>query len=154
MREWTTRHGALLVLDEVITFRTEHGGLQQRYDFTPDMTAMGKMIGGGFPIGAVAGRAEVMEVMNPRATSVRYPLSGTFSANPISMTAGLVAMELFDPAAIDRLSGFARTFFAARRVLFRADERNALPFRRVSPDPRFLANRRSTVRGSEAGSGE
>ncbi len=104
LRDWTTRHGAVLVLDEVVTFRTEHGGLQQRYDFTPDMTAMGKMIGGGFPIGAVAGRAEVMEVMNPRATSVRYPLSGTFSANPISMTAGLVAMELFDSAAIERLN--------------------------------------------------
>jgi glutamate-1-semialdehyde 2,1-aminomutase len=107
IRDWTTRHGALLVLDEVITFRSEHGGLQQRYDLTPDLTALGKMIGGGFPVGAVAGRAEVMEVMNPRATSLRYPLSGTFSANPISMTAGLVAMELFDPAAVERLNGLA-----------------------------------------------
>jgi glutamate-1-semialdehyde 2,1-aminomutase len=105
LRDWTTRHGALLVIDEVITYRTEHGGLQQRYDITPDLTAMGKMIGGGFPIGAVAGRAEVMEVMNPRATPVRYPLSGTFSANPVSMSAGLVAMELFDPAAVERLNG-------------------------------------------------
>ncbi|NNF43510.1 MAG: aspartate aminotransferase family protein [Phycisphaerales bacterium] len=107
IREWTTRHAALLVLDEVITFRVESGGLQSRYDFTPDLTALGKMIGGGFPVGAVAGRTDVMEVLNPRSSSVRYPLSGTFSANPISMTAGLVAMEKFDPAAIARLNRLA-----------------------------------------------
>lgn len=104
LRDWTAKNESLLVLDEVITFRTEYGGLQSRYDITPDMTAMGKMIGGGFPIGAIAGRAEVMEVMNARSSSVRYPLSGTFSANPMSMTAGLVAMEKFDPAAVERLN--------------------------------------------------
>lgn len=104
LREWTTRHGVLLVLDEVITFRSEYGGLQARYDVTPDLTAMGKMIGGGFPIGAVAGRDEVMDVLNPRAARLLYPLAGTFSANPISMTAGLAAMERFDPAAVERLN--------------------------------------------------
>jgi glutamate-1-semialdehyde 2,1-aminomutase len=55
MRDWTRRNGALLVLDEVITFRSEFGGLQNRYDLTPDLTALGKMIGGGFPVGAVTG---------------------------------------------------------------------------------------------------
>lgn len=106
LREWTERHGALLVLDEVITYRSEHGGLQSRYDVRPDLTAMGKMIGGGFPVGAVAGRAEVMDVMNPRREGpLLFPHSGTFSANPISTTAGLVAMEHFDAAAVDRLNG-------------------------------------------------
>lgn len=107
IREWATKSGALLVLDEVITFRTEHGGLQSRYDVTPDLTAIGKMIGGGFPVGAVVGRSEVMEVLNPRAKRVLYPHSGTFSANPISTTAGLVAMELFDKVAVARLNALA-----------------------------------------------
>jgi glutamate-1-semialdehyde 2,1-aminomutase len=84
-----TRNGSLLVLDEVITFRTEYGGLQNRYDLTPDLTALGKMIGGGFPVGAVAGRADVMDVMNPLSDRFVYPHSGTFSANPISTAAGL-----------------------------------------------------------------
>jgi len=105
LREWTIANGALLVLDEVITFRTEHGGMQARFPATPDLTALGKMIGGGFPVGAVAGRAEVMDVMNPRSSRYLFPHSGTFSANPISTAAGLAAMELFDQAAVERLNG-------------------------------------------------
>lgn len=102
--EWARDHGVLLVLDEVITFRSEYGGLQQRYEIQPDLTAMGKMIGGGFPVGAVAGRAEVMDVLNPRAAKLLFPHSGTFSANPISLTAGFVAMQKFDEAAVSRLN--------------------------------------------------
>jgi len=104
IREWTRRHGALLVLDEVITFRSEFGGLQSRYDMQPDLTAVGKMIGGGFPVGAVAGKAEVMELMNPRGGRFLFPHSGTFSANPVSMVAGMTAMRLFDESAVDRLN--------------------------------------------------
>jgi len=104
MREWTARNGALLVLDEVITFRTEYGGAQDQYGVHGDLTAMGKMIGGGFPVGALAGRAEVMEVLNPAAPKLLFPLSGTFSANPVTMTAGRVAMEHFDRAAVKRLN--------------------------------------------------
>lgn len=104
MREWTARNGALLVLDEVITFRTEVGGAQQRYNVHGDLTALGKMIGGGFPVGALAGRADVMEVLNPAAPKLLFPLSGTFSANPVTMTAGRVAMEHFDAAAVARLN--------------------------------------------------
>jgi glutamate-1-semialdehyde 2,1-aminomutase len=104
IRDWTHRNGSLLVLDEVITFRCEFGGLQNRYDLAPDLTALGKMIGGGFPVGAVTGRADVMDVMNPRSDRFGYPLSGTFSANPISMSAGLAAMKLFDRHAIAHLN--------------------------------------------------
>ncbi len=107
LRDWATRHGALLVLDEVITFRSEVGGLQSRYDVTPDLTALGKAIGGGFPVGAVTGRAEVMEVMNPLADRLLLPHSGTFSANPITTTAGLAAMEKFDEPAVARLNALA-----------------------------------------------
>jgi len=105
--EWTEKHNVLLVLDEVITFRTEVGGLQQQYNIKPDLTALGKAIGGGFPVGAITGRAEVMDVMNPLAEKVLFPHSGTFSANPITMTAGLTSMELFDALAIERLNALA-----------------------------------------------
>lgn len=104
LRRWTEQDGALLALDEVITFRCEHGGAQDWYDIKPDLTALGKVIGGGFPVGAVAGRADVMDVMNPLMDKVLFPHSGTFSANPITMTAGLVTMELFDEAAIRRIN--------------------------------------------------
>ena len=70
----------------------------------PDLTALGKMIGGGFPVGAVAGRKEVMEVFNPLVEKVLFPHSGTFSANPVTMTAGLAAMEYFDREQVARLN--------------------------------------------------
>jgi len=105
--DWTDHHKALLVLDEVITYRSEHGGLQSRYDIRPDLTAMGKLIGGGFPIGAVAGRSEVMDTMNPNGGRYVFPHSGTFSANPISTVAGLTAMRKFDQDAVARLNGLA-----------------------------------------------
>lgn len=108
IRDWTHANGVLLVLDEVITFRSTYGGLQSKYGITPDLTAMGKMIGGGFPIGAVAGRSDVMEVLNPRAAKVLFPHSGTFSANPMTLTAGLVAMEKFDQQAVDQLNALAK----------------------------------------------
>ena len=108
IREWTDKHNVLLVLDEVITFRTEVGGLQEQYNITPDLTALGKAIGGGFPVGAIAGRSDVMDVMNPLAENVLFPHSGTFSANPITLTAGLASMKLFDAGAIERLNALAK----------------------------------------------
>ena len=104
LREWTQTDGALLVFDEVITFRTEFGGFQDRFHVNPDLTALGKMIGGGFPVGAIAGSRDVMQVMNPLAETVRFPHSGTFSANPITMTAGFTAMSLYDEDAVQRLN--------------------------------------------------
>jgi glutamate-1-semialdehyde 2,1-aminomutase len=107
LHQWTRRHGALLVCDEVITYRSNFGGAQAWYDVQPDLTAMGKMIGGGFPVGAMAGRAEVMDVMDPWREKVLFPLSGTYSANPVTMVAGRTAMELFDEAAVLRLNRLA-----------------------------------------------
>ncbi len=107
LREWTEADGSLLVFDEVITFRSEYGGAQTWYAERPDLTAMGKVIGGGFPAGAIAGRSDVMNVMDPLAENVLFPHSGTFSANPITMTAGLVAMTLFDADAVERVNALA-----------------------------------------------
>ena len=104
LRRWTRENGALLVCDEVITFRSTYGGAQHWFDESPDLTAMGKMIGGGFPVGALAGRADVMDVMDPLAEQVLFPHSGTFSANPITMVAGHVSMTLFDEPAVSRLN--------------------------------------------------
>jgi len=107
LRDWTTSDGSLLVFDEVITFRSAYGGAQTWYDARPDLTALGKVIGGGFPAGAIAGRGDVMDVMNPLADTVLFPHSGTFSANPVTMTAGLVTMEMFDRRAVERVNRLA-----------------------------------------------
>lgn len=101
---WTRRNDSLLVFDEVITFRIGYAGAQERYRVRPDLTALGKIIGGGFPVGALAGRADVMDVLNPLRKPLLFPHSGTFSANPVTMTAGLTAMRYFDQAAVDRLN--------------------------------------------------
>jgi len=109
LREWTEADGSLFVLDEVITFRSEYSGAQAWYEgLRPDLTATAKMIGGGFPIGALAGRADVMDVMNPLSEKVLFPHSGTFSANPVTMTAGLTTMKLYDEAAVTHVNRLAR----------------------------------------------
>ncbi len=123
LREWTQADGALLVFDEVITFRTEFGGFQDRFQVKPDLTALGKMIGGGFPVGAIAGSRDVMQVMNPLTETVRFPHSGTFSANPITMTAGLTAMSLYDEAAVERLNSLTlRAVEGIRNAIGRSGE--------------------------------
>ncbi len=106
--KWTRENGALLVFDEVITFRVNYGGAQDNYSVKPDLTSLGKIIGGGFPVGAVAGRAEVMKVFDPHEKNLLLPHSGTFSANPITMTAGYTAMQYFDKQAVKQLNALAK----------------------------------------------
>ena len=105
---WTRKNGALLVFDEVITLRVNYGGAQENYSVKPDLTAMGKIIGGGFPVGAVAGRADVMKVFDPHQRKILFPHSGTLSANPITMTAGYKAMEFFDSEAVQKLNALTQ----------------------------------------------
>lgn len=107
LHRWTRANDALLVFDEVITFRNAFGGSQAWYAVKPDLTALGKIIGGGFPVGAITGRADVMDVLNPLSKSLLFPHSGTFSANPITLTAGYTAMQLFDRDAVERLNALA-----------------------------------------------
>jgi glutamate-1-semialdehyde 2,1-aminomutase len=104
MYDWTRKNGALLVFDEVITLRVNYGGAQENYPVKPDLTSMGKIIGGGFPVGAIAGREDVMRVFDPHEPKLLFPHSGTFSANPITMTAGFIAMQLFDREAVNKLN--------------------------------------------------
>ena len=103
IRAATRDAGALMIVDEVITFRLETGGLHKQYGIEPDLITLGKIIGGGFPVGAIGGDREVMAVFDPLA---ERPVGwgGTFSANPVSMTAGLVALENFRRDEIARLN--------------------------------------------------
>jgi glutamate-1-semialdehyde 2,1-aminomutase len=105
IRKWTRENHVLLLMDEVITFRMNYGGAQEWYaGLEPDLTSMGKIIGGGFPVGALAGKNEYMSVLDPTRDRLPFPLSGTFSANPITMTAGRIAMEYFDRDAVEKLN--------------------------------------------------
>ena len=104
--KWTRKNNTLLVFDEVVAYRVNYAGAQDSYSVKPDLTALGKIIGGGFPIGALAGSSEIMNVLDPRGTFLKHPHSGTFSANPVSTTAGRVAMELFDEEAVLKLNAF------------------------------------------------
>jgi glutamate-1-semialdehyde 2,1-aminomutase len=105
LREETKRAGAMLVFDEVYSFRLGFHGAQGALGVAPDITALGKIIGGGLPVGAVGGRRDIMEeLFDPRKGSPKLGHGGTFNANPMTMAAGLKAMQLFDEAAFDRLS--------------------------------------------------
>lgn len=101
---WTRQNETLLIFDEVVSFRTDYSGAAGRYKVTPDLTAFGKIIGGGFPVGAFGGRSDVMKVLDPREEKLLFPHSGTFSANPITMTAGYVAMDMFDTIAVTNIN--------------------------------------------------
>jgi glutamate-1-semialdehyde 2,1-aminomutase len=120
LRQLTRQHGILLVFDEVISFRVGYHGAQGRYGGDPDLTAFGKIIGGGFPIGATGGRAEVMEVFDPGTRGARIASGGTFSANPVSMTGGLATMRAMTPAEFDRLDALGARLRVRLGEAFRA----------------------------------
>lgn len=101
---WTRKNNVILAIDEVVSYRTNYSGAQEAYSISPDITSLGKIIGGGLPIGAIAGKKELMQVMNPNSIPTLYPQSGTFSANPISIIAGYTAMSIWDEDAISRLN--------------------------------------------------
>ena len=92
LRLLTQEHGALLVFDEVMTgFRIAYGGAQEKFGITPDLTTLGKIIGGGLPVGAYGGRREIMSMVAPAGPMYQ---AGTLSGNPLAMTAGIKTLEL------------------------------------------------------------
>jgi len=92
LREITRANGALLIFDEVMTgFRLAKGGAQERFGLTPDLTCFGKIIGGGLPVGAFGGRAEIMDFLAPLGPVYQ---AGTLSGNPVAMAAGIAALEV------------------------------------------------------------
>jgi glutamate-1-semialdehyde 2,1-aminomutase len=101
LRTLCTQHGALLIFDEVMTgFRVAKGGAQEIYGITPDLTALGKVIGGGLPVGAFGGRAEIMDQLSPDGPVYQ---AGTLSGNPLAMAAGLAQLR-----ELERTNGWAR----------------------------------------------
>ena len=110
LRAVTTDEGVLLLFDEVISLRLAMGGAQDRHGVTPDMTALGKLIGGGLPVGAFGGRADIMAVTDPMG-DMKVALAGTFNANPMTAAAGVAALRLLTPEVygwIDHLGGLLR----------------------------------------------
>ena len=102
LRELTAAHGALLIFDEVITgFRLKYGGAQDLLNVRPDLTCLGKVIGGGLPVGAYGGRRDIMEMVAPAGAVYQ---AGTLAGNPLAMAAGIATLTaLQDPAAYQRL---------------------------------------------------
>mgnify|MGYP001365075372 CR=1 FL=1 len=94
LREMTERYGILLIFDEVVTGRLSTGGAQKYFGITPDITTMGKIIGGGTPVGAFGGRDDIMRYYDPREKKVYH--SGTFNGNALTMAAGLAALRDYD----------------------------------------------------------
>jgi glutamate-1-semialdehyde 2,1-aminomutase len=112
LRDITQRHGALLILDEVMTgFRLARGGAQELYKVTPDLTTLGKIIGGGLPVGAYGGRRDLMEQVAPAGPVYQ---AGTLSGNPLAMTAGLAVLRrLRDRSIYERLEEAGRRLTGA-----------------------------------------
>ncbi|MFQ5675004.1 MAG: glutamate-1-semialdehyde 2,1-aminomutase [bacterium] len=124
LRRITKAHDSLLIFDEVITgFRVAYGGAQSLYNVMPDLTCLGKIIGGGFPVGAYGGRRDIMEQMAPVGPVYQ---AGTLSGNPVAMTAGLLTLKLLrqdgtydklDALADELASGIQQAFETANRPI-------------------------------------
>lgn len=137
VRDLTREFNVLLIVDEVITFRLEYGGLHVIYDLDPDLITLGKVIGGGLPVGAFGGRRAIMEMFDPRTT---HPLEhgGTFTANPVVMRAGLAALQLLTGAEIHRINRLGDTLRARLAdVGYEVNGRGSLS-RVMSDDPTAL----------------
>jgi len=107
LREITAQHGVVLIFDEVITgFRVAYGGAQSLYGVTPDMTCLGKIIGGGMPVGAYGGKKEIMQQVAPEGEVYQ---AGTLSGNPLAVSAGIATLKtLAEPDVYDRLESTAQ----------------------------------------------
>lgn len=108
LRELTTKHGALLVFDEVMTgFRIAYGGAQAHFGIKPDLTTLGKVIGGGLPVGAYGGRRDIMQMVAPAGPVYQ---AGTLSGNPLAMAAGIATLRILQrPGAYEHLSAITKT---------------------------------------------
>ena len=108
LREITEQYHIVLIFDEVVTGRLSLGGAQKFYGVTPDLTTMGKIIGGGTPVGAFGGKQEIMQMYDPREKKMYH--SGTFNGNAVTMAAGLATMKAYNQEAVDYVNGLGTLF--------------------------------------------
>ncbi|MFT5390027.1 MAG: glutamate-1-semialdehyde 2,1-aminomutase [Gammaproteobacteria bacterium] len=120
LREFASENGSVLIFDEVASFRVGYGGAQSLFEVTPDLTTFGKIIGGGLPVGAVGGRADVMAVFDPSSGAPRAAHGGTFNGNPMTMAAGAASMRLLTVPVLDDINALGEH---ARTALNQAFER-------------------------------
>ncbi|MEW5723708.1 MAG: aspartate aminotransferase family protein [Thermodesulfobacteriota bacterium] len=116
MRELTRRYGVLLIFDEIMMFRVHAGGMQALEGVEPDLTALGKIIGGGFPVGAFGGRRDIMKLYDPADPRAIFH-SGTFTGNSVTLAAGLTTLELYDQKEVDRLNALGDRMRAGFRTV-------------------------------------
>ena len=109
--------GVPFIFDEIVAFRMAWGGAQQHYAIDPDLTAFGKIVGGGFPVGAFGGRAELMDLLDP-ARGQGSGQSGTYSAHPVTMAAGLATLRALTPDAVAHLNALAERLVAGLDAMF------------------------------------
>jgi glutamate-1-semialdehyde 2,1-aminomutase len=119
-RRLADENGALLILDEVMTLRLAPGGRQAEVGITPDLTTLGKIIGGGLPVGAIGGRADVLDQFDPRRSD-HVEHGGTGNGNPLTMAAGLAAMQLLTPVEIERINALGARLAEGLRTLLGAE---------------------------------
>ena len=108
LREITTQYHIVLIFDEVVTGRLSLGGAQKFYGVTPDLTTIGKIIGGGTPVGAFGGKREIMQMYDPREKKMYH--SGTFNGNAVTITAGLATMKAYNQQAVDYVNDLGALF--------------------------------------------
>jgi glutamate-1-semialdehyde 2,1-aminomutase len=117
LREACSKHGVLLVFDEVMTSRLGAGGLQGKHGITPDLTTLGKYVGGGMTIGAFGGRRDIMDRFDPSRPDA-FPHGGTFNNNVLAMAAGLAGFtKVLTPAALERMNGLGDALRARANAL-------------------------------------
>lgn len=148
LRKLCDRHGIVLIFDEVITgFRFCYGGAQNYFGVTPDLTTLGKIIGGGLPVGAFGGRKEIMELLAPEGPVFQ---AGTFSGNPLSMTAGLAALKILRQRRFyEKLWRISEKFYKELRQI--ASQKNIpLQLNAIGPMFSFFFTRSSVVNAETA----
>jgi glutamate-1-semialdehyde 2,1-aminomutase len=150
LRQLTRELDVLLISDEIISFRLDYHGPQRRYGYAADLTTLGKIIGGGFPVGAFGGRADVMAVFNPSGRAPQLAHGGTYNANPVTMVAGYEAMAMLSREEFDRLDALGQRLRAGLQDVL---ETRGLSWQvtgqaslfRLHPHPRPLLDYRSAL---------